>query len=292
MENVKVQRGFPAAKPRKRHGFRISQAVLIFVIFALLIVMIYPLAMALWNAFKSDYVYDLSKWYPTLPLRLSNLGDAFSEVWRYVLNTIIVGVVGVSLQLFIASLASYAFARMEFPGRKIFFSMVIVLMMVPSVLTLVPSFMLYKSMGLLDNLLVLILPMATGGCVGAVFLLNSFFRGIPKDIFEAARIDGASEFQCFVRMAVPLCIPILGTIMIMSLVACWNDYLWPMITMTQNFDNLTISAGLVLVFEKEHSTNMPLNFSGYLIASIPLILLFVFANRYYVQGLISSSIKL
>lgn len=277
-------------RPSVRH--LLPQILLIAVIFVLLAIMLYPLAMALWNAFKSDYTYAISKWYPTLPLRLSNLADALSEVWHYVLNTILVGAVGVTLQLVISSLASYAFARLNFPGRKIFFLMVIVLMMVPGVLTLVPSFMLYRAMGLLDTRLALILPMATGGCVGAVFLLHSFFRGIPKDIFEAANLDGANDFRCFLSMGVPLCAPILGTIMIMSLVSCWNDYLWPMITITRDYDKLTISAGLVLVFEKEHSTNMPLNFSGYFIASIPLILLFVFANKYYVQGLIGSSIKL
>ena len=269
----------------------LAQAVLHVVILGLLFMLIYPLAMTLWNSLKSTPTYEVSKWYPTLPLRVSNLKVAFMAIWKYVVNTVIVALAGTAGCLFIASISAYTFARMEFPGKKILFSLVIGLMMVPSVLTLVPSYAIYREMGLLNNLWALILPVIIGGSIFGVFLLNSFFQGIPKDIFEAAKVDGATEFQCYYRVAVPLCIPILTTLAIMKFIDVWNDYLWPMITMS-DYDKLTISSGLIVSFTGQYSTNMPVTFAGYVIASLPLIILFVTANKYYVEGLVSSAIKM
>ena len=276
---------------KKRKKLSIPQACLHIIIILLLFMMVYPLAMSLWNAFKSQSAYDYTKWYPTLPLRLSNMAVAFSQTWRYVLNTVIVAAAGVGGCLFIASLSAYVFARMEFPGRKILFAMVIALMMVPGILTLVPSYSIYRSLGLLDSLTVLILPIVIGGSIFGVFLLNAFFKSLPKDIFEAARIDGAGEFQCYSRIAIPLCMPIMGTLAIMKVNDVWNDYLWPMSTI-HDYEKLTISAGLLVSFTKQYSSNMPVTFSGYLVASIPLIILFVTANKYYIEGLVSSAIKM
>ncbi len=270
---------------------KLPQVCLNLVILLLLFLTIYPLAMALWCAMKSDLAYDVSKWYPTIPLRLSNIAVAMKAVFRYVMNTVFVGAVGVTGSLIVSSLAAYAFSRMHFPGRKLLYSAVICLMMMPGILTLVPSYVLYKNMGLLDTYWILILPIVVGQSVFGVFLLTSFFEGLPKDIFEAAQIDGAGHFRCYSKIAVPLCMPILGTLAIMEIVNVWNDYIWPMITI-RDLNKLTISAGLLVNFENMYSSNMPVTFSGYLVASLPLILLFIFANKYYVQGLVSSSIKM
>jgi multiple sugar transport system permease protein len=151
--------------------------------------------------------------------------------------------------------------------------------------------MLYKSLGLLNTKLVLIIPIITGGSVFGIFLLRGFFTGIPEEIFESARLEGATEFKVYYLICLPLSMPILGTLTIMQINGIWNDYLWPMITQ-QKHENLTISAGLIVHFVKEYSTNYPVQFAGYLLSSIPLILLFVFANKYYIEGLTSSAIKL
>ncbi len=276
---------------RKNGRKKLPQLCLNLVILLLLFLTIYPLAMALWCALKSDLAYDVSKWYPTIPLRLSNIMVAMKAVFRYVRNTVFVGTVGVTGSLVVSSLAAYAFSRMQFPGKKLLYSAVICLMMMPGILTLVPSYVLYKNMGLLDTYGVLILPIIVGQSIFGVFLLTSFFEGLPKDIFEAAQIDGAGHLLCYSKIAVPLCMPILGTLAIMEIVNVWNDYIWPMITI-RDLNKLTISAGLLVNFESTYSSNMPVTFSGYLVASLPLILLFVFANKYYVQGLVSSSIKM
>ena len=258
----------------------------------LLICMVYPLAMALWNAFKTTYEYDISKFYPTLPLKLANLSTAFSKVGVYLYNTIAVAVFGITGSLFIAALASYAFARMDFPGKALFFTMVLCLMMIPGILTLVPQFLMYRSLNLNNKLIAILLPQLTMSPVGAVFLLSMFFKALPKDLFSAAEIDGATDFQIFRLVAVPLCMSILITLAIQQISALWNDYIWPMTVISTNYIKLTVSAGLIVEFRNLYSQNMPVTYSGYLIASLPLVLVFLFGNKFYIQGLISSSIKM
>jgi multiple sugar transport system permease protein len=253
--------------------------------------MLYPLAMSFWNAFKSELGYMYTRWYPTMPLRFRNFVVAFPLVWRFIFNTLVVAAFGVTGMLFVSSLSAYTFARMKFPGRDLIYMLVIALMMIPGILTLVPSFMLYRNFNMINTRWVLIIPIITGGSVFGTFLLRAFFGSIPEDIFEAARIDGAREFRVYRSVCLPLCMPIMGTLTIMQINGIWNDYLWPMCTQA-NPDNLTISAGLIVQFVGRFSTNYPVQFAGYLISSIPLILLFIFANKYYIEGLTSSAIKL
>ncbi|MBQ9480849.1 MAG: carbohydrate ABC transporter permease [Clostridia bacterium] len=271
---------------------RFGQVFLHLTMAFLLVCMVYPLVMSVWCAFKTTTEYDISKFYPTLPLKLSNLATAFGKVGGYTYNTLAVAVFGITGSLAIAALASYAFAKMNFPGRSLFFTMVLCLMMIPGVLTLVPQFLLYRRLNLNDKLIAVLLPQLTMQPVGAVFLLSMFFKALPKDLFNAAEIDGASEFQIFINIAVPLCVPILITQAIMQINGLWNDYLWPMTVISTNYSKLTVSAGLIVEFRNMYSQNMPVTYSGYLIASIPLLFVFLFGNRFYIQGLIASSIKM
>jgi ABC-type glycerol-3-phosphate transport system permease component len=247
--------------------------------------------MSVWCAFKTTQEFEISKFYPTLPLKISNLSTAFSKVWGYMYNTIAVAIFGITGSLFIASLASYAFAKMEFPGKSLFFTMVLCLMMIPGVLTLVPQVLLYRSLRLNNTLIAILLPQLSMSSVGAVFLLTMFFKGLPKDLFNAAKIDGASDFQIYLSVAVPLCAAILITQAIQQINSLWNDYIWPM-TIITDYTKLTISAGLLVEFSDLYSQNMPVTYSGYLIASLPLLAVFLFGNKFYIQGLIGSSIKM
>ncbi len=270
----------------------ISQFFLHFTMAVLLFCMIYPLLMSVWCAFKTTPEYDVSKFYPTLPLKLSNVAVAFSKVGQYLFNTVAIAVFGVLGSLFIASLASYAFAKMDFPGKQVFFMVVICLMMIPGCLTLVPQFLLYKNLGLNNKLVAILLPQLTMQPVGQVFLLTMVFKALPRDLFAAAEIDGATEFQVYANIALPVSIPILVTQAIMQINSIWNDYLWPMTVISTNYESLTISAGLVIELRNQYSQNMPVTYAGYLIASLPLLVMFIFGNKFYIQGLVSSSIKM
>lgn len=275
---------------RNKTKSRIKALLLNAIIVILLIIMLYPLAMSLWSAVKNEVGFQSTKWYPTLPLYFSNIGYAFRKLTRYMLNTVLVAGGGTIGMLVISSLAAYAFSKMNFPGKSIFYMAVISLMMIPGILTLVPSFMLYKSLVGLDNYIILILPQIVGPVFG-VFLLRSFFEGVPEDIFEASRIDGAGEFRIYSRICLPLSMPIMGTLAIMQVTNAWNDYMWPMITI-KNDNLMTISAGLMLNYVGPTNSNYPIITAGYLVASIPLIFIFIFANKFFIQGLTGSAMKL
>ena len=275
----------------KQHSRRlISQIALNILIILLVAVMLYPLAMAFWSALKNEAVFRYSKWWPTLPLYFDNIAHAFRSLYRYMLNTVFVAGMGTLGMLAVSSLAAYSFSKLDFPGKNAIFMAVIALMMIPGILTLVPSFMLYKGIVGTDNYLILILPQIVGP-VFAVFLLRSFFEGLPNAVFEAARIDGASELKAYTRICLPLSMPIMGTLTVMQISGAWSDYAWPLITIKSE-EYFTISLGLMLRYVGSTSTDYPHLTAGYLVASIPLIFLFIFANKFYVQGLTGSAMKL
>ncbi|MBQ2712598.1 MAG: carbohydrate ABC transporter permease [Clostridia bacterium] len=275
---------------QRKRKVHFAQILLVAVIVFTLVLMLYPLAMALWNSFKTDLTYESTRWFPTLPLRWKNLVSAFDSIYKFLINTLIVAGVGIPGMLLIASMASFAFTKIRFPGKTFFFYMVMALMMVPTILTLIPAFLLYKSMGLQNSLMSLIIPLWTSACVGSMFLLVSFMASLPNELFEAAQIDGGGVLKSFWYVALPLSAPILGTVAIMQIVSVWNDYIWPRIILDET--KFTISAGLLLTFSAEYTANMPVMFAAYLVSSSPLILLFIFANKFYIRGLTSAGIKM
>lgn len=274
-----------------RRGIRPGQIVTHLTLIVLLLIMVYPLFMAVWCSFKTTAQFNLSKWYPTLPLTMDNIIYAIKNLYIYILNTILVGGVGTLGMLIVSSLAAYAFARMRFPLKDLLYAMVIALMMVPAIMTLVPSFMLYKSLIGTNNYTILILPIITGGSVFGVFLLRGFFGGISESIFEAARIDGAGEIRCYFSIGIPLAMPILMTLAIMQLSGAWNDYIWPTIAVPTALEKLTIAAAIKKEFLSANTANYPTLFAGYLVSAIPLILIYLFANRFYVEGLTATAVK-
>ena len=284
-----MPRVLPLRKKKKKIGA--GQIALHVALLLLCALMLYPLGVALWGAFKTNAEFTVSKWYPTLLFYFDNFFVAFKALWPYMLNTIFVGGVGTLGVLAVSCPAAYVFARKRFPGKNILFFLVIGLMMIPAIMTLVPSFMLYKDLVGTDTYLILIIPVITGGSVFATFLLRSFFEGIPEGIFEAARLDGAGDFLCFFKICLPLSIPILVTLAIMQLNGVWNDYIWPMIACPTDSSKLTIAAAIKKEFLSGNSGSYPTLFAGYLVSSLPLVALLLFGNKYYVEGLTNSAIK-
>ncbi len=277
-------------KNGKKTGIKISQIVLHAVMIISLIMVLYPLAMMVFGAFKSGTTYNTNKWLPALPLRLTNVTQAFNNIKGYLFNTLIVAVFGISGLVFISSMASFSMSKLKFKGSKICFSMILGLTMLPGVLSLTSQFLLYKTFGLQNSLFALLIPMWTGGCVFGVFLLNGFYAGLPNELFEAADLDGADAFVKFIRIGVPLSMPIIATLVIMQITNVWSDYLWPQIILSES--KYTIAAGLVFAYENSANIAQPVKFAAYLVSSVPVVLLFVFCNRFYVEGLASSGIKL
>ena len=243
------------------------------------------------TSFKTtpQFIHDF--WGLPIPPEFANYRDAWSRVSPYVLNSLFVSITSMLGMVLVSSLTAFIFARYNFPGREIFFFAILALLMIPSVLTLVPTFLLIKDFGLLDTYWALILPYIAGGQVLAIFILRSFLAALPEELFESARLDGASLWDLYARIAMPLSKPILVTVAIMNILATWNDYIWPLVTIPDG-RKWTVSVGIVS-FGSTYSglQNYGPMFAGYVIASIPLIILFLFTMRYFIAGLTSGAIK-
>jgi ABC-type glycerol-3-phosphate transport system permease component len=286
-----------ASRQGKRRR-RFAPIVLHLSLVILLVLSIYPVIMMLVLSFKNPVQWLNERWTVSFPLRVQNYATAWNNVIHYVLNTVLVAVVGSAGMLILASLSAFVFARMRFPGREVLYYSVIALLMIPSVLSLVPAFVLYKTLGMYNTYWALIVPIITGGAVFGVFLLRTFFASLPEELFEAARIDGAGVMVQFWRLCIPLSYPILGTLAILQIVYTWNDFIWPSVVI-QDDSRQMISVGLVRLTNTMTNTATgdssavygPL-FAAYVLAAVPIFLLFVFAGKYYVEGLVSSGLKL
>lgn len=250
----------------------------------------YPFAELVIMSLKSTDQFQLDPFGISTPFYLTdNYSAAWDAVSPFILNSIIysgasaIGVLGLS------SFTAYVFARFHFPGKEVLYYLIISLLMVPPVLTLVPQFVLVKNLGLLNTRWSLILPYIAGGQVFGIFLLRSFYASQPRELFEAAQIDGAGDLQTFWRIALPLCKPMLGTLAVLNIVGTWNDIVWPTIVFDdQSLQNLSVG---LTVFETEYNTNWGPLFAGYVIAALPLIILFAIASRWFIEGLSSGALK-
>ncbi len=248
-----------------------------------------PLVMAFLISLKTIPQFARQPFALTFPLHWENYGFAFEIVLEFIRNSVIISGVTVVGVLLLASLSAYAFGILEFPGRQVLFYLVLSLMMVPSAMTLIPSFVLVKDLGLMNTYWAMILPWIASGQVFAMFILRTFFESLPKELFDAARIDGASEWQGYWRIALPLSKSMLGVAAILNILGTWNNLIWPYLTV-QKQALLPLTPGL-WAYQTEYFTRYGLTMAGLLIGSIPLVLLFVFTSRWFVAGLTSGAIK-
>ena len=248
-----------------------------------------PLVMAFLISLKTIPQFARQPFALTFPLHWENYGFAFEIVLEFIKNSMIISGVTVVGVLLLASLSAYAFGILEFPARQVLFYLVLSLMMVPSAMTLIPSFVLVKDLGLMNTYWAMILPWIASGQVFAMFILRTFFESLPKELFDAARIDGASEWQGYWRIALPLSKSMLGVAAILNILGTWNNLIWPYLTV-QKQALLPLTPGL-WAYQTEYFTRYGLTMAGLLIGSIPLVILFVFTSRWFVAGLTSGAIK-
>jgi alpha-glucoside transport system permease protein len=198
-----------------------------------------------------------------------------------------IAVGGTVLPILIGALAGYAFAWLDFPARDWLFIAVIAMLVVPIQMALIPMFKFYNSLGLYDTVIGLILFHTAFGLPFAIFLLRNFFIGIPKDVFESARIDGASELRIFVRLVLPLGLPAIASLAIFQFLWTWNDLLVALV-MARNTQPITVAIFSNL---RQFGTNIDLIApASFVSLAIPLCVFFAF-QRYFVQGLLAGSVK-
>lgn len=202
-------------------------------------------------------------------------------------NTIVYTIVTTIGQLVFCSMAGYAFARIDFPGKNFIFILILSVLMVPGQIFIIPQFMIIKKLGLLNSIPALILP----GLFSAfgTYLMRQFFHNIPKELEEAAVLDGYNRFQILTKIMLPLVKPALTALAISTMLYCWNSLMWPLIANT-SIDKMTLSAGLASM-QGQHSTNYPVMMAGTVLAIWPMIVVFLIFQKQFVEGMAFTGTK-
>ena len=279
----------------KRTRKTLSTVVLYAVLAAIAVIALFPLIYIILASFRTDeeiFRYALPFSIHTLiPVEwtLENYKVIFTQFsfWRPIMNTCLVVLILVPLNLMVASVAAYAFAFFDFKWKNALFAIFIVSFMVPTDSIALPLYSLISDMGLVNSLTALILPSISSGL--AMFLFTQFFRGIPKSLLEAARVDGANWSHIFFRIVIPLSIPVFITAGLMIFVSEWNNYLWPLLV-TRSEEVRTIQVSLAY-FKDENETFWSYIYAASSISAIVPVLVYLPLQKYFVQGIASSGIK-
>lgn len=230
-----------------------------------------------------EFAYPV-EWIPD-PIVWRNYATALETVpaMTFFANTMIVTVLTLIGGILSASLAAYGFARMRFPGRDFLFMLMLSGMMLPYMVTLIPQFVLYRELGWINTLLPLIVPAFFGGAPFYIFLLRQFFKGIPTDLEDAAKLDGAGFFRIWWTVAMPLARPALATVAILSILHHWNDFLGPLVYLHTQ-DNWTLALGIRL-FRDAYQVNFNLTMAYAVMMTIPVFTVFFAFQKYFVRGI-------
>ena len=225
----------------------------------------------------------LARSFPLEQISLDNYFETFRVVpfGRYYLNSAIVATSSTLLQLTISSLAAFAFARLRFRGRETLFVIYLATLMIPFLVTMIPNFLIIRQLGWYNSYWALIIPSVFS--VFSTFLLRQYYRGIPLDFDEAARMDGASSFRIWRQIIVPLSGPVLAALAIFVFQASWNDFLWPLIV-TGSEKMRTIPIGLSS-FQGQYSTAWNLLMAGSVIALLPVLIIYMIGQNWFVRGI-------
>ena len=273
---------------RKRDAWRNAVAVLI--LGSLFLVSMIPVVVMFVRSWKTLPQVGRSQIFPTLPLHYGNYLEAWVLVSRYLVNTVLIVLMSVAGVLLLSSVTAYVFARYRFPGKNFMFSMLLALLMIPSVIGFVPLIILVlKTMRLSNNWLGVLFPYWAGGQIFAIYVLRTFFESLPEEMFEAARLDGAGHVGLYWQITIPLSGPILSVIAILNIISTWNDYVWPLIVLAQE-SKRTIAVGLTFLRDTKHP-DPGVEMACYVIASVPMFLLFLGTMRTFVRGIASGAIK-
>lgn len=284
---------------RRRRPIRPERVVVYVILIALVVVLVGPFAWLALSSFKTGaqiFSPDLS-FLPidengNITFTVDNYSYAFDYLQVGVLftNTLIVATVATLLNLFFNSLAGYAFARIRFRGREVVFRATLTSLMVPGTVMLVPNMIIITQLGMYDSLAALVVPFAMS--VYNIFLMRQTFLGFPRELEEAASIDGAGTFRIFWRIALPLARPMLVVLGIMTFMWNYNSFLWPLVVI-QSPENDTLAKGLgALVSASATNAELyPVMLAGAVVVAVPLIVLFLIFQRFIVRGISAGAVK-
>jgi len=256
------------------------------------IVLILPFLWIISTSLKgSESIFAVPpQWIPK-DLHWDNYAKVFSKMpfFIYLKNSVFISVLTISGTLLSSSLVAYAFACLKWPGRDWLFVFILGTMMLPAQVTMIPVFVLYKQFGWLNTFKPLIVPAFFGGGAFNIFLLRQFFLTIPKELFEAARLDGCSEFKIYWKIVLPLAKPALATVAILTFMMTWNDFLGPLIYLSDKLKG-TLALGLAM-FVGQYQTEWGVLMAASVLVMLPVIVLFFLFQKYFIRGFMMSGIK-
>ena len=243
------------------------------------------------SVMELDDIFELPPVYFPREIQTEHYGEAFSvfPLGRYLLNSLLITALSTIGAMLSASLCAFGFSRIRWKGRELIFTVVLSSMLLPSAVTMIPVFLGWNAIGLTDTYLPLIIPSWFGGGAMNIFLLRQFFRMIPKEMDESARMDGAGYLQIYWNIILPLSKPVLVVVMLFAFMASWNDFLNPIIYLNDQM-KYTISIGLQL-FMTAYQTSWNQLMAAAVIAVIPCVLLFLFGQRFIVEGINLTGLK-
>ncbi|TKS54180.1 carbohydrate ABC transporter permease [Luteimonas yindakuii] len=259
----------------------------------LLVLALIALAPLLWMVAVSFMQKGEASAFPPPLLPAAPSLDAYRELFaragmgRYFVNSLIVSIAITFGALLVNTMAGYAFAKLRFRGRDRLFQVLLAALVIPAQVAMLPLFLMMKGLGLVNTFGAVIIPaLAT---VFGIFLVRQYARSIPEELLEAARIDGAGEPRIFFQIVLPMLKPVLVTLAIFTFMAAWNDFMWPLIVLTDQ-DNYTLPVAIAAL-SREHVQEVEMMMAGAVITVLPVLLLFLLLQRYYIQGLLLGSVK-
>ena len=275
---------------RKSPAFIFGRTWLYLILIATSILMVIPFYWSVGSSLKLEqFVFaNPPQWWPT-PLTLKNYVSVLTKIQfpRYFLNSVFVSGVTTLAHVFFDTLAAYAFAKLAFPGRdKLFFIMLLGLM-VPFQVNLIPLYRIMATLHWTNTYLALIVPNLTS--IFGIFMMRQFLISIPNDLLDAGRIDGCDEFGVFWRIVIPLALPGISTLIILTFMGTWNDFLWPRIV-TSSESLFTLPVGLAQL-QMKNTSNVAQIMAGTVLTALPMILVFLFMQRQFTEGMTAGALK-
>jgi len=276
---------------RSRRRFRLGDDWKIALLLAILGFLTFvPVLLLLGLSFKDQQQMADAMWLPSWPLHLRNYVKAARVIRPYLMNSVVFVLGTVSISIVCSTLSAYALGRYDFPGREFFYIAILALLMIPGILTLITTFVVTVKLGLNNTLFGIWLPLAAGAQAFQIIVLRTFFASLPNELFEAARIDGARELTMLWRIALPLAKPIVSTLVVLQILAVWNEFIWPIMVLSDP-QRYPVILGILRLTQLITERDPGAQFAGYVLAGLPLLILFAFTSRTFIRGLTSGAIK-
>lgn len=270
---------------RKRTvGYWVSRFILILLALAGIL----PFMLTIYLSIRNSVEVSTDFWGIPKIIHWENYKVAFDGISMPVVRSLLLSFIAIAFLVVLSSFMSYVFARMQFAGKEIIYGMYLVVMMIPGVLTMAPLFLMVNKLHLLNTWWAIIIPYVSWWQIPGIIIARNNYKSIPEALFESARIEGAGDFYCFIKIAVPLTIPIMITIAITALLAYYNDYIWPVLVLS---GDKKLFSMFVIELGSGNMSDIGITSAAYVLGSIPLIAITASCLKYYLQGALQGAVK-